>query len=407
MPAHQEREHAIFSASSAHTALACKGFLFLKQTVPPAPTSPQAAEGTVMHELCDRILENFLRHKLDGEPLLEIVYDDHEMLEHATTYRDLIWKEVLGESITEKSYLIEQKLTLDEHFQMFCFADFATIYKSDRAKRTVHAVELKYGFTPVDVKNNAQLAFQLVSLREELRRNGKDADIFLASIFQPRVLNRPTFQTTKFTPKQLDTWKAKFLKIAHEVFIIKKPKFTVGEHCNLCSVRHACPARAHSIKQEQIVKLALSDGVELPKVPTIPMEDIGKYLAVEDKILDFFKGLRSFAINEMKSGRNIAGWKLVESTRKREWVDDVDRVVEFMKGVGYVEPLQKKLKGIGEIESALKSTLGITKKEASEIISPIVQLKPAGVSLVLENDPRPAVKNMRELFSTNTDNQSE
>ena len=60
---HEERNHALLSASSAHRWLACTPSARLEEQFPDT-TSEAAKEGTLAHELAELKVRNYLSHMM-------------------------------------------------------------------------------------------------------------------------------------------------------------------------------------------------------------------------------------------------------------------------------------------------------------------------------------------------------
>lgn len=387
-----DRSHSLLSGSVAHIFTECTGAPFLWQQVPPKPVTPEATEGTAIHDLGQILVQDFINHKLEGtDPEIRAAFLDYtkEQFEVARRYRDIVWKEILKESITEKAYEIEGRFAINEELQMAGFIDFVTFYRDERAKRVAAIIDLKTGYLPVPIKNNVQLAFYASAVLETIRREGKELDYIRTALWQPKTSG---YQEIKLTAKQVTAWTKKFTKAATQILVSRKPRFRVGEYCTYCQGAPICIARADAHKKELALKLAVHDNLPLPELPTIPLEQIGEILKREDQIISFLKGVKSFAIKELQRGTKIPGVKLVEGVRRRTWIEDEEKVWRYLKSL-QVEPFQEKLKGITEVERDLKN-LGMSGSQAKELLGSVTELRSASVSIVDETDPRQAVIDM-------------
>ena len=94
---HEERNHALLSASSAHRWLACTPSARLEEQFPDT-TSEAAKEGTLAHELAELKVRNYFKpHDVSKRKLTFAIKKmkenplwDDEMLEHTDTYIDYI-----------------------------------------------------------------------------------------------------------------------------------------------------------------------------------------------------------------------------------------------------------------------------------------------------------------------------
>ena len=93
MAGHEDRGHALLSASGAHRWLKCPPSALLGQQFPDSE-SEAAREGTLAHELCEIKLRNYFfttdygKRKMnkDIKGLKEKELWQNEMLEHSDTY---------------------------------------------------------------------------------------------------------------------------------------------------------------------------------------------------------------------------------------------------------------------------------------------------------------------------------
>src|SRR3972149_830527 len=280
---HSDRTHAALGGSTAERWLNCPGSVFYIRDLPKEIPSEAALEGTKAHEYAEVILEGFLSYKLDGVPQDPLLVLNDELFTLGETYKDLVWKNVLQESITDKSYALEDKLVLDKHLEMFGFVDFWAIYIDDHGKKTGVIVDFKSGYTEITVKNNAQLAFYACALREEIVRKGKDLDRVRAIIIQPKV--HEPYKEVNFTAKQLDVWRTKFFKAAEQIFVKKKATFKVGSWCKFCPAQSICSVYAKKLQSELSLKLIEPDEELLPLPDKLTNEQL---IAVVSKDGDGF-----------------------------------------------------------------------------------------------------------------------
>jgi len=389
------RTHALLGSSGMYRAMNCTGSIFLTKEMPEAPTSAAASEGTIFHDLCERRSRQFLEGKVDGLSGKPIDFSPfpEEMSVHVDAYIDLLWKNVFAESATGKAWGFEEQFWLDEKLDMGGYEDFYCVQIDDRGNRRLDVVDIKYGFKLVHAKDNPQLAFLICAIREEALKRGKDFDYAYGHIFQPRAYGKETWDTVKFTAKQLDKWREKFFKTAEDIFVTKKPRFKVGEWCEYCRGKPVCTL--HKERQEKNLSLDLVQikTVKLPQVDKIPDNQLSKIALNADDIISFVKAVKAHCMERGIAGKKVPGLKVVEGRGRREWKDEktVDASLlelGFEKGDLY----NKKLKGIIEIEKLLEKEFG--KDEATTTMKKLVVMSVPPALLVPEEDARPELESV-------------
>lgn len=391
---HEERAHAELGGSSASRWMNCPGSVFLLRGIEKQPPGRAAIEGTKAHEAAEIVLEDFLEHKVSGaDPDIRarLMSHDDSVMEAAYGYRDAIWKEILNEALTGKAYGLEEHFTLDEHLGMFGTADFWCVFIDDRGKRAGCIVDFKFGYTPVSVERNAQLAFYAAALRQEIKDGGKDLDYVIGGIYQPKVQGSSALSITKFTGKQLDTWQKKFLKAAHDIYVKKKAKFKAGAWCQYCDAKAVCKAYKASIETKSSLKLVDPDEVSFPAPETVPDEAISRLLMHAEDITKYLSACAAYALSRHAHGKPLPGLKVVAGQTRRAWPKDEESVL------GIAEDLMNrgledvygppKLKGITVIEKALSKIEG--PDTARHIVSSYCPESAPKPKIVPESDPRP------------------
>jgi hypothetical protein len=396
---HAIRDHAILGGSKASIWCNCPGSVFFQKDLPPEVANQYAEEGTKAHEVAEMVLSDFLDYKLTGsdpEIRAHLTASDDEMVEGAKGYCKAIWEKVLEGALTGKAYGLEERFVISERNEMYGYVDFWAAYIDDRGKRCGWVVDYKYGFNPVEIKNNAQLAFYALALREEMKRGGKDLDYVKAAIYQPRAAGN-SYKETKFSANQLDIWKKKFLKAADLIFVKQKPIFRVGSHCRWCRAQGICPAYAKSISAENNLALFEPDIKDLPVPQKIEDAVLARLILGFSKFEDFIGKCKEYAKERCLSNNPIKGLKCVLGTTKRTWLDDDKAIAAGLAKVGVKEVFNQKLKGITEIEKELKKLHGVP--DAKSIMESFTTRTIPAVIVVSEADERPPCDSGEHLLN--------
>ncbi len=400
---HADRAHAPLGGSSAHRWANCTMSVVLSRDLPKEPASEAALSGTAAHEVAEKMLTAFLHYKLTGEQLEMMDFkgsDNPEVEQAGNDYVQTVWKNVLHEAITGKTYGLEDKWTLAAKLGMYGFIDFWSVYIDDRGKRVGVVVDFKYGFVEVDAEKNAQLAFYACAMREELRSGGKDLDYVRAIIFQPKV--EPAYKEVKFTAKALDTWRKKFFKAAEEIFVHNKPKFKVGDWCGFCPAKALCPKYVKEAQNKTALMLVdpEADLQALPEPEKLNDEALAKIVLHGDMVEEFISACRKHALARARNGKPLPGTKLVEGSSRRKWKEGQDAIAERLcLDFNINDPWEKKLKGLGDIEKELVA-IGKKKTEAKDIVSSFCDSTTPPILLVSEDDARPKLSIGVDLLDT-------
>ena len=378
---HEERAHALLSASSAHRWLKCTKSARLEEQFPDT-TSEAAKEGTLAHELAELRVRNYFRpadvskrkltfaiKKMKEDPL----WDD-EMLVHTETYLDFI-KQTALKLPTEPYVEVEKRVDYSQYApDGFGTADMIMIQGN-----TLFVIDFKYGKgVPVSAEENPQMMLYALGAYESCKILYPIERIHLA-IVQPRL------------PEGITEWECplgellefgEYVKERAALAFVGDGEFAPGEKtCKFCRARKQCRARS-----DYNVKQAFDLG-ELP--PLITNEEAGKRLLAMRDVAAYQKDLQEWALSECLAGKEVPGWKAVEGRRSRDWTD-MDAAFEKLTKSGVVAEeilWEKKPLTLAQVEK----TIG--KKDFADAVGEFVIQKPGKPALVEVSDKRQAITN--------------
>lgn len=378
---HQERTHAVLSASKAHRWLLCTPSARLEEQFPDT-TSNAAREGTLAHELAEMKLRHFFQTKDFGRRKYnaavkklrtEELWQD-EMEEYTEIYKDYI-KTLAISFPTEPYVAIEKKVD----FSSYVPEGFGTADCILLSGDTLHVVDLKYGKgVPVSAEENPQMmlyalgAYQTYGFLYDIR------NIHLV-IVQPRL-------------DSISEWECQLGELLNFADYVRERaalaidgdgEFCQGEkQCRFCRAKAQCRARA-----EENVKLTFSpDKGKLP--PLISNEELGSYISLGEDVAKWISDLKEYALGECLAGHDVPGWKAVEGRGSREWTD-MNAAFDVLKEKGIAEEIlyEKKALTLAQVEK----TIG--KKDFAEMVGSMVVKNPGKPTLVKESDKREAITN--------------
>lgn len=379
---HEEREHALLSASGAHRWLTCTPSAMLEKEFPDT-TSEAAKEGTLAHELAELKVRNYFyseelgKRKLTSaiKKLKEQELWQDEMMGHTDTYLDVIKTLALG--LPTKPYVAIEKRV---DFGAYVPDGFGTADCIMLQGNTLHVIDFKYGKgVPVSAEENPQMKLYALGAYETYKILYPIENIHLV-IVQPRLPDG----TTEWTCDIDHLLKfGEYVKMRAELAIKGEGPFCPGEkQCRFCRARATCRARA-----EENVRLAFAVG---KKPPLISNSEVGEYLRMGEDIAKWLKDLQEYALSECLAGKEVPGWKAVEGRGTREWTDMDAAFAKLVSDSVVEEALlwEKKPLTLAQVEKLVGG------KEFQNSVGSFVVKTTGKPALVKESDKRKAITNI-------------
>ncbi len=380
MIGHENRSHALLSASGAYRWLKCPPSVLLGEEFPDEE-SDAAREGTLAHELCELKLRNYFfttdygKRKMnkDIKKLQEKELWQNEMLEHSDTYLEYVKSAAL--SFDNQPYAAVEKRV---DFSKYVPDGFGTADCILLGGDTVWIIDFKYGKSPdgrVSASQNPQMMLYALGAYETYKMLYPIKNIKL-SIVQPRLPDG--ISEWECTLEQLLEFGA-YANQRAMLAIDGKGEFNPDHHtCKYCKARAKCRARA-----EKNVELAFFID---KKPPLITNDEVGDYLLKGADISKWMHDLINYALQECLSGRQIRGWKAVEGRSTRTWTDE-DEALKALIDNGIPEAIL--YKNVPLTLSQIEKEIG---KEQFEKYAVQFVVKSSGKpTLVQEQDKREAI----------------
>lgn len=378
---HNERAHALLSASSAHRWLACTPSARLEEGFPDT-ASEAAREGTLAHELAEakvrnyfytadfgkRKLNNFVK-KLKGDGLWQ-----DEMMGYTDDYLDYIKSAALAyENVPFVA--IEKRVDLGDWIpEGFGTADCILI-----GGGVLQVVDFKYGKgVAVRAEENPQMKLYALGAYKACGMLYPVKSIKM-SIVQPRI--QDGVSEWGCSPEHLLAF-GEHVKQRAALAFKGEGEFTPGDaQCRFCRARAKCRARA-----EENMRLAFAID---KKPPLLSNGEVGQYLKQGRDVARWLADLKDYALAECLAGRSIPGWKAVEGRSVRAW-SDMDKAFDVLikSGIAPEEMLwEKKPLSLAQVEKL------VGKKDFTDAVGSFVAKTPGKPALVEESDKRAAVTN--------------
>lgn len=380
---HNERSHALLSASGANRWLNCTPSARLEDEFGERKTSPYAQEGTLAHELAELYIRKDVLESIDDEAfnarLEEIMADglfNEEMLDYVPIYVDYC-SDQLAEAKTSSDFAImeiEQKLDLTNFIpESFGTADCVII-----SDGIMEVIDLKYGKgVPVYAEWNKQLMLYGLGALEKYDTMYDIEEVRL-SIVQPRINNISTWQ---ISADELRKWSEEELRPKAQLAFDGQGELNAGDWCRFCAVRNQC--RKLYEQQLEIAKH------EFAEPSLLSDEEIADIVKRTPKLIEWANSITEWAQQKaLNENKQWPGLKLVEGISRRKWIDEdtaSNTIFARCPELSEDEIFSMKLKPITQIEKI------VGKKRFEELLSDVV-VKPQGKpTLVSLDDKRPAM----------------
>lgn len=396
---HEDRSHAILSASGAYRWMACPPSALLEAGIPDT-TSEAAKEGTLAHELAEAKVRNYFftqdfgKRKLNAavKKLRENPLWDDEMMRYTDTYLDYVKSAAL--KFEGQPYIAIEKQV---RFEGTVPGGFGTADCILIGGGVIHVIDFKYGKSPsgrVEAAENPQMMLYAIGAWEAYRMLYQIHTIRM-SIVQPRL------------PDGISEWElslsqlqeaGRYIKSRAELAAKGEGDFAPGEKtCRYCRARDTCRARA-----EKNIELAFFPAKgQLP--PLISNEEMGQYLKMGMDVANWLSDLKECALKECLKGNDVPGWKAVEGRGNRDWTD-MDGAFDTLRASGIEDAMlwEKKPLTLAQVEKMMG------KKEFADAVGSYVIKSPGKPTLAEASDKRPAITNTitaAEAFGIPQDNQ--
>jgi hypothetical protein len=345
-----------------------------------------SAEGTVAHDLGERSLASGLSpHTEVGKSVLEAGFDigiTEEMADAVQVYVDFVHTKANEEEglmlLLEHSFDLTPLSPPDE---MFGTAD-AVVW--NKRTKHLHVIDYKHGAgVVVDAEFNDQgFVYSLGATVELITEFGIKPENITFTIVQPRGYHPDgEIRSWDFTYEWLVEEKKALFTDAEKTLDPDAP-LVAGDHCQFCKAHAICPAQ-----RAQVVSLAQDAFAVEPTFPD-PVDmapaDVVEVLTKGAAVEAWIKAVRVHAQALAEAGIEIPGFKLVESTTHRRWVD-AEKTDKYLtrRGLKKAERFSSKLISPAQAEKALKA-------RGDKPLPEDLVLKPEGRSVLAPaSDKRP------------------
>lgn len=324
-----EKTHSEYSPSQLKRIIECPGSVQLCREEPEQEESVYAAEGTMLHEVTAKHIEEqyteldyrvLKNYDLSDDQLLCVQDCLHYLRDRVENYR------LMGFDV---EVLVEQEVSLKKFGlpKVEGTADIIiNIYetsscvdcKNGRDLVFVVVIDWKFGSgVIVESEGNPQLlAYGLGAVGSYNTLEGLEGGI-IVHVFQPK---RDHASSTSYTKHEAEKWLNETLSVAVAESRMIPPKLNPGiEQCRWCSVKYKCTALYESANDT--AKEVFSAFNEDKQV-SISIEKLAELLKKTPQLISYVSGLETYAHSLLMKGEEVPGFKLVEGRSNRKWVDE-------------------------------------------------------------------------------------
>lgn len=304
--------HTKLFGSTSYRTLQCPAHYQLGKDIPEPPQSEAAAEGSMLHALCEDILKGRIS---DKSKRYQELNDDQKNI--VDTYVGLV-RELLKGAYW-RSYELQVNLP-NLHPEWFGTAD-AVIFKGNR----LIIVDLKCGRIPVEAfeygrpdRPNPQIGFYAISVLlavpPVLTASVTEIELI---IVQPREGGVKRMLVTR---KDLEELQERLLVAAEEAEG-DDPTAVVGPACHFCKVKPVCPKFAEHVYTQAQLDFASENDGEASQLTPLEIEAVLPHAKLAIK---WGNAVIAEAERRLDMGEKIPGWQLVPKKAIRDWKNPRD-----------------------------------------------------------------------------------
>jgi hypothetical protein len=320
----------------------------------PETSSPAAEEGTRLHEVAEKVLKrgnwrgvakedkallevyvNYVRARAESSPIAELE------IEAACELLPITGEDAAGTA----DALILQPAHVD-----------------------IEVVDLKTGAVRVTPENNLQLMIYLATLVFEMELTGSD-------MCRGTIVQGGEIRSCDWTARELRDM-AEGVWVWCEEFRDEKPEVPSDHNCTWCPHITTCKAVVDYANKRAAEEFAVPQGDE----------ELAEALTMVGPLRKYAAAVEGKALEKMKSGVRVPGYKLVAARTNRRWSKEAEQELVDLLGE---DAYDHKLIGLTAGDKLLDA-------ETMERLT----IKPEGKPTIApEDDPRPTLNDAKEDFA--------
>lgn len=358
-------KHAKYSPSQLHRIIACPGSVVMSEGIEQLPTSPYAAEGTMLHSYMEQFIET-------GK-LPDVRSDYKVLLEQCMDYLTTVRGGDPNSAIFTELYMISAIET-----DVAGTADVVLFNYTDKA----HIIDWKFGGgVHVAVLDNPQfLAYAWLLMQKFPTINQ-----VTVHVAQPRLDN---FDYQTLTRDYVSDWYKSTLSPALRMAErtdnpVLNPSL---DACRWCRANAVCPARRAQVDQQASEAFAMYADTQAQHVDSAR---IAEFYETIPSLENAIKAIKDYVRTQcyLKGENTIPGYKVVQGRGSRKWAVSTDRVIDFMEknGIDAGELFESDIKSVAAVEKLAKSL------KTDPDFRKLYHTEYGAASVVPSSDPRKAI----------------
>lgn len=355
---------SVVGGSTAKRIINCPGSVALVASVPPAPSSKYADEGTLLHNAIAEVLET-------RRAPMALVGSEYNGV-------------VLSEDLVERK--LAPALALLDDLDPFHDGEFIAEHRVDfgdfipgafgscdlllRVGKSAYVIDWKFGDGVVDAVDNEQLLFYAAGA---LRSRSAEWVFEGADKIELVIIQPPHLRRWEVTVPQILQFSS---RLRDAVRASQRPDAwtKAGEWCRFCPAKAICPQMSGAADRALKVQRDALD-----------VRQLGAHLRMADMLEDWIKSVRELSLQTLEAGGTVPGYKLVAKRATRQWTDEAAAIAALTAaGVEESELMVTELRSPAQVEKVLKKT-------KTAMPDGIITAISSGHTLASEDDPRPPV----------------
>ena len=371
-------EHALLSPSAAERWLHCTPAPRIEAELP-EKTSEYAEEGRLAHSVCELLARKKFTVMKPSAYTRELkklkahaLWQD-EMLTTANTYVEHLMERHMS-FINEPCIAFEVRVDLTDYVpEAFGTCDCVMIGGDE-----LIITDYKHGKgVPVSPQDNSQMMLYALGALKLYRPIFGDM-IKRVSMYidQPRL---NSYGGYTLTVDALSAWGEHTVRPKAALAHRGLGEYEPGSWCRFCRAKAQCRARANA-------NTALEDFKDANSAPALLTDvEISDLLTRGEALVDWYNGLKDYALGALLDGRLIPGWKIVEGRSSRQWADQ-DKALDTILNAG--TPREIVYDTVPKTLSQLEKLMGAG--PFAELVGDLIVKPPGKPTLVPASDKRPA-----------------
>lgn len=392
--------HSRISPSKLESAALCAGMVNATAHIVRLPNE-FAAEGTMLHDIAATSLEldvepfDFVgQHRVVDGFKFEVTDDLVECM-----VEGLDWaREQPGE------LFVERRVLLDPHMPgQSGVTDIAIVHETPEFVR-VTIMDWKFGIgILVPVVGNYQIrAYGIGFYETVLKPLGVIPDEWVFIIEQPRAPGGSRFYAPwVITHDELMSFASVMRRIQEAADDPNAPRVAGKKQCGFCEAKMqpgGCPT------YEKFMVQLITESLDGTDTATLSAEHRSFLVMHQDMVKTWFSNLVASTTVDAVAGRPTPGLKAIEGNQGRRKWGDQEFVQEVLIDILDEDAFNKKLISPTQAEKVLKPGRKRSGHPATwKALQKVITRDAALPILVLESDPRPAMKSVDDKFDDNED----